>query len=258
VKQLKTIWHAVEPHTAVRRPPSYAKKAVWVDQVRRAFSEDVTTVLDHLPTTPYYAVARASPVSSLHPSHAPARQAIAHGPQAVVRSPQAFPPHLRHGPSHSPARQAIAHRPQAAARSLQAVPPHPRHGSASPQKAAAHRQQAAPHLPCSSYAGSPPMHYKVPAPSPARPATPTRANKKVKRESNDSSMWEAHPRTAQEHMMVAQLRQMGFTDMREMLAGIRHVSSTDMSSQVEDAMMWIVVRLSRHEVHVVFNFVLIA
>jgi hypothetical protein len=49
--------------------------------------------------------------------------------------------------------------------------------------------------------------------------------------------------------MVSQLRQMGFTDMREMLAGIRHVSSpTDLQSQVDAAMMWIVVR--DYSVHV--------
>ena len=46
--------------------------------------------------------------------------------------------------------------------------------------------------------------------------------------------------------------------MREMLAGIRHVSSADTASQVESAMIWIVVRLSRLEVLVVLYCVLIA
>jgi hypothetical protein len=58
--------------------------------------------------------------------------------------------------------------------------------------------------------------------------------------------------------MVTQLRQMGFADVREMLAGIRHVSSTDMTSQVEAAMMWIVVRLCRHAIPIVDSYALIS
>jgi hypothetical protein len=48
------------------------------------------------------------------------------------------------------------------------------------------------------------------------------------------------PRTLQESAMLHQLRQMGFSDEQEMLAGIRHVSSQDLNKRVDDAMMWIV------------------
>ena len=72
------------------------------------------------------------------------------------------------------------------------------------------------------------------------------ANKKIKQEPGithqtvDESYWEARPKNPHESSMVSQLRQMGFADVREMLAGIRHVSANDMNSQVESAMMWIV------------------
>jgi hypothetical protein len=87
-----------------------------------------------------------------------------------------------------------------------------------------------------------PQHSPRPA---IAPTTVSNAHKKIKREQLDDNdtAWETHPRTPQEHHMVSQLRQMGFTDMREMLAGIRHVSSpTDMQAQVDAAMIWIVVR----------------
>jgi hypothetical protein len=50
----------------------------------------------------------------------------------------------------------------------------------------------------------------------------------------------AGPLTLQESAMLHQLRQMGFSDEREMLAGIRHVTSHDLNKRVDDAMMWIV------------------
>jgi len=51
---------------------------------------------------------------------------------------------------------------------------------------------------------------------------------------------EDRPCTLQESTMMNELRQMGFSDEREMLAGIRHVSSQVLHQRVDDAMMWIV------------------
>lgn len=108
----------------------------------------------------------------------------------------------------------------------------------------------------------PPPYYRAPsmAPPPAAappPPSTTAAplTRKIKQEPGtsrsqpqqatvDESYWDTRPKNPQEQQMIQQLQQMGFTDVREMLTGIRHVTCQQqqqfLASQVENVMMWIV------------------
>jgi hypothetical protein len=343
VKQLKSIWNAVEPYTDVRRPANSAKKAIWVDSVRRVFYVDQACrrpnvdILSQLPTGQRGAAAAPAPVRISHSaqSRAAAISAIAaavsstqqqqpqpggatarRGPQSLARRPQntaqARPQTTAAARQGSPARQRNRQSSPQARRRAAAAAAAPPAANRQAQNAAANRQaqnmaiqQAALSAALSSFGGGPgsfqvhappypynldwmqqpaasssfqfivppaayapaapsmpppPSAASVPAQSSSTTTTGPSANKRVKQEPGstaaaarppqvaaapvvDESYWETRPKNAQESSMVAQLQQMGFTDMREMLTGIRHVltTPTDMESQlVERAMMWIV------------------
>lgn len=335
VKQLKSIWNAVEPYTDVRRPANSAKKAIWVASVRRVFYVDPecrrpnVDIVSQLPTGQRGAAAAPAPARISHASqsraaaisaiaaavsstqqHAqPSGAATRQGPQSLARRSQntaQVRPQTTAARQGSPARQrnrqsspqarrraaaaaaAAANRQSQNAANRQSqnmaiqqaalsaalssfggpgsfqvhAPPYPYNLDWMQQPAASSSFQFVPpaaYAPAAPSMPPPPSAASVPAPSSSSTTFGPSANKRVKQEPGstaaarppqvaaapvvDESYWETRPKTAQESSMVAQLQQMGFTDVREMLTGIRHVlkAPTDMESQlVERAMMWIV------------------
>lgn len=318
MRQLRIIWKVVDPFTNVRSPAAHAKKAVWVEHVRRVFFlNDACTVpndaiISQLPTgeglssTPVpsrpqhvaqinahaqaqayaaammdaaranaaasraFAASHQQPRSQPPPAHNRSAQALArqqlqpsYGSQFLAGRPNAGP-------------QSLARRPQANASMHTNTTAHVQIPNAA--AAALARQQAqnfafqqAAAAAGLSIAWMPPSFQVSPtnsAPMPPAPASITTAasnanvsNKKVKQEpgrtastisshdDQDDSYWETRARTNIENEMVIQLRQMGFTDMREMLTGIRHVvnAPADIPSQVESVMMWIVAQREEAE-----------
>jgi len=176
------------------------------------------------------------------------------GPQSLARQPQAAATHrpaAAAAAAASAAATASASRQQAQNMAMQqaAAAGFPPFGGSGimlhPPFAYVDWMPPAFQLPPQPFAAQmPPTAASVPSTTSGQPA-----NKKIKQEPGaatpvqevaDESYWDTRPKNPQESSMVAQLQQMGFTDIREMLTGIRHVSATDMASQVESAMMWIV------------------
>ena len=63
---------------------------------------------------------------------------------------------------------------------------------------------------------------------------------KTTTDASSSSSDPSQPSTPQEWSMVNQLRQMGFSDLNEIMGGIRHVQQRQQNTGVEAAMMWII------------------
>lgn len=329
VRQLRAIWNAVERYTSVRKPATHAKKAVWVEQVRRVFFTDYqctvpnTEIITQLTTgsggvnappltfkkvnaaprqhaTQPHGGAQHAAAAQMAPANAGATVAAAvaatqprqatysRGPQTLARRPQTNVAAARSGPQslararpqQSNATTVSSQRSQPNATAAQRPNPAALAAAAAAQRQAQNfafqQAAAAAFAPYGSIAWMPPPSFQVPphaaavAQMPPRPApvattaassSDERAKKKVKQEpgvavstvqdqyAEDDSYWDTRARTNLENEMVLQLRQMGFTDMREILTGIRHVvnAPADIPSQVESVMMWIVAQREEAE-----------
>lgn len=216
VRDLKMLWRAIEPVHPTLRMKSQAAKNKWVDAVVMALN------------TP--GLVLSLPRAPMHQSYIPVRPCAVFGPMSLPPPPRDFIPIMLPEPAGECPFE----------RSLQCM-------FGDPDMLAA--ATPPPILPgiatsisiSSSVSSSAVTQKRKRDESLVIKMEPGCLSSSLGAANNNNDPDDdAAPLTLQESAMLYQLRQMGFSDEQEMLAGIRHVTSHDLNKRVDDAMMWIV------------------